>query len=160
MENGRSTGSDFKTLQTRRSNRESASESERRPSQSRSEYEYGYSYESDCSESESVTNREDADDFVCASELGVRKKELDAARMTLWASTCLLSSHARVTSVKSLSFLNERNVLVTFSWKSFHFKLNFSVVVIAWLMYFYWNQIIPPAHYPSGHVVDTEVIRV
>ena len=57
------------------------------------------------------------------------KKGLDAASITLCASTCWPSSQARVTSVKSLSCLRLPNAVLTFSWKSFHFRQSFSDIM-------------------------------
>ena len=54
---------------------------------------------------------------------------LGAARITLCASTCWPSSQARVTSVKSLSFLNFPKVFLTLSWKSFHWRQSFSDIL-------------------------------
>ena len=48
------------------------------------------------------------------------KSGLEAAKITLWASTCWSSSHTRVTSVKSLSSLKFPNAVLILSWKSFH----------------------------------------
>ena len=57
------------------------------------------------------------------------KNRLELARITLWASNCLPSSQARVTSAKSLSSLRIPNALVAFSLKSFHCKQSFSDIV-------------------------------
>ena len=52
---------------------------------------------------------------------------LDAESTSLWAEICCWSSLTRVTSKKSSSLLSRLNVLVTFVWKSFHFRQNFSI---------------------------------
>ena len=60
------------------------------------------------------------------------KTGLEAARMTLWASKCWPSSHARVTSVKSLSFRNLLKAELTFSLKSFHWRQSFSDIAVTY----------------------------
>ena len=58
------------------------------------------------------------------------KKGLDDAKITLCVSICVPSSQARVTSEKSLSFLNPPKAEFKFSWKSFHLRQSFSEVCI------------------------------
>ena len=57
------------------------------------------------------------------------KNGLEAAKITLWASTCFPSSQARVTSAKSASSLRFPNAPMTFSLKSFHCRQSFSDIV-------------------------------
>ena len=59
-----------------------------------------------------------------------KKKGLAEAKTTLWASICVPSSHARVTSTKSPSFLRSPKDELTIFWNSFHCKHNFSEFVI------------------------------
>ena len=55
-----------------------------------------------------------------------KKNGLDETKTVLWASICRPSSQGRVTSVKSLSFLNSLNEIVIFSLNSFHWRQSFS----------------------------------
>ena len=63
---------------------------------------------------------------VCSSGVSVQRNGLEAARITLCASKCSPSSHARVTSVNSLSSRNLPKAELIFSLKSFHLRQSFS----------------------------------
>ena len=69
--------------------------------------------------------------WICLSILfsSLLKKGLQEDKITLWASIWP-SSQARVTSTKSLSPLSSTNVVLIFSWKSFHFRQNLSLAFI------------------------------
>ena len=54
------------------------------------------------------------------------KYSLQEDKTNLWAETCCWSSLTRVTSKNSSSFLSLLNDDVTFVWKSFHLRQNFS----------------------------------
>ena len=58
------------------------------------------------------------------------QKLLEVARTTLWTSTCLPSSNAKVTLVKSVSFLSSANEDFWLSSKSFHVRKSFSELSI------------------------------
>ena len=69
--------------------------------------------------------------FFLRTEL---KNGLHALRMTLWASISWSSSHTRVTSEKAGSSLKPLKEEVMFCWKSFHFRHNFSdVIMLRWM---------------------------
>ena len=60
----------------------------------------------------------------------VLKNGLQAESITLWALICVFSLHTRVTSEKSDTSRRPRKEPVKFSWKSFHFRQNFSCEII------------------------------
>ena len=64
--------------------------------------------------------------LVCLNIL--RKKELDVARIILWASTWRLSPQTMVTPAKSMSPLSWLKAMFTFAWKSCHWSTNFSLL--------------------------------
>ena len=60
------------------------------------------------------------------------KKSLEAAKTTLWAGTAISSSLIKVTSKKSWSCFKRLNDFEALTWKSFHFKQNFSMPFQSW----------------------------